>query len=1073
MAVRYSSSQFVGRERELAAVASSLESAAEGRTSTLFLTGTAGIGSSRLLDESGRRLGRLEVPFDVLRGRAWDGGEPYGPVIEAFARPLAALDDVELARVLGPAAEAFAGLIPDLAPRVSALGLLPARPWIVSRDRRQARLLEGIRGVLERLGESRPVVLALEDLHAADAGTRSLVAFLARVTRPGRFCVIASYQPDVLTRDHPFRRDLAAAAESTRPARTIELGPLDQVALAELIAGIEGERPGATLLLLVAERSSGNPLVAEEVLAARRELSAVSVTGTVEQLVAARLAHRSPECRRVLRLLASVGVPLSVGELAAAAAAFEAMADGLPPRSSTGPRHGDGVLDADLAAGLLEAVEAGLVVPNGDATDGFAPDTRIPVRHELIARAIVADLLPAQRRRLHAALGVALTVRPFSRYRHLLDAHETDAARAAALDAASSSAAVDAPRDTLAALELAIELELPASDQDARRESSRLLARAAEASYAGDLAGRAVAFAEAAIARLGERADRLELGLLFDRLARFRRVTGDQAGALVAHHRAVELIAASHPRERALALAGLAQVLMLDGQFTASERCALEAIEVARSAGGEARAEEGHAICTLGIARAWGDRAEEAPALLEEAGRIAEETRRFDDMFRANANLTTALDLLGQRERSIAVAREGIEEARGVGLETVYGNFIRGNVAEGLFLAGRWDEARDWSLQALEWAPSGASVLESEATLAMIEIESSAGEAAARRLGRLLLALETNPDRQFVGAASQAAASFALWRGDVADAARSAELGWSIALPSEDWLLISTMAVTLAEVLAATADDARERRELGPIAAARARAAEVLAVAESAVGRMSADRSVAARRAADASLATVRAFKARLDGHDRATVWDSVARQWERAGDPYQVARARWRQAEAALTENDARAGRRLARGPLREAVQLARSLGARPLLRRLEELAERALIALPEAPKPVGSARGDGTSPDEVEQGRGAGSLPRGATAEVLARAFVDAPAARRTNVFELSAREREVLGLIAQGRTNREIGERLFISQKTVGVHVGNVLAKMRVSGRVEAATVAIRLGLTEPEPERAFRS
>jgi len=54
-------------------------------------------------------------------------------------------------------------------------------------------------------------------------------------------------------------------------------------------------------------------------------------------------------------------------------------------------------------------------------------------------------------------------------------------------------------------------------------------------------------------------------------------------------------------------------------------------------------------------------------------------------------------------------------------------------------------------------------------------------------------------------------------------------------------------------------------------------------------------------------------------------------------------------------------------------------------------------------------------------------------------------------------------VLALVAQGRTNREIGERLFISQKTVGVHVGNILAKLAVSGRVEAAAVAIRLGLT----------
>ena len=81
------------------------------------------------------------------------------------------------------------------------------------------------------------------------------------------------------------------------------------------------------------------------------------------------------------------------------------------------------------------------------------------------------------------------------------------------------------------------------------------------------------------------------------------------------------------------------------------------------------------------------------------------------------------------------------------------------------------------------------------------------------------------------------------------------------------------------------------------------------------------------------------------------------------------------------------------------------------------------------------------------------------------IAEAFAGGPAVRADTAFGLSGREREVLSLIVEGRTNREIGERLFISQKTVGVHVGNILAKLAVSGRVEAATVAIRLGLTGP--------
>ena len=84
-------------------------------------------------------------------------------------------------------------------------------------------------------------------------------------------------------------------------------------------------------------------------------------------------------------------------------------------------------------------------------------------------------------------------------------------------------------------------------------------------------------------------------------------------------------------------------------------------------------------------------------------------------------------------------------------------------------------------------------------------------------------------------------------------------------------------------------------------------------------------------------------------------------------------------------------------------------------------------------------------------------------------------APARRgpvATETFGLSGRELGVLAEIVAGRTNREIGERLFISEKTVGVHVGNILAKLGVAGRVEAATVAIRLGLVDDGPDAARR-
>jgi DNA-binding CsgD family transcriptional regulator len=157
------------------------------------------------------------------------------------------------------------------------------------------------------------------------------------------------------------------------------------------------------------------------------------------------------------------------------------------------------------------------------------------------------------------------------------------------------------------------------------------------------------------------------------------------------------------------------------------------------------------------------------------------------------------------------------------------------------------------------------------------------------------------------------------------------------------------------------------------------------------------------------------------------------------------------------------RAGRADARTPLIEAAEIGLRLGAVPLLRELRELAGRALIALP----PAIETRL--TGPDDIPA-REPVAVPVGADgaddrASALVRGVVGvSEGPPRRDTFGLSGREREVLVQIARGRTNREIGERLFISQKTVGVHVGNILAKLGVSGRVEAAAVAIRLGLTD---------
>ncbi len=719
-----------------------------------------------------------------------------------------------------------------------------------------------------------------------------------------------------------------------------------------------------------------------------------------------------------------------------------------------------------MTAGLDEAIEYGFVV---DGPDGLL------LRHELVGRAIEADLLPTTRVRHHAAVAAAMSDHPFMAMHHHLIAHDAPAAGAAAVAAADAAAVVDAPADELAALELAISIrgtaEAGRGARTARSDLADLGRRAAEAAFAAGRVGRAAAYLDAVIATSDARRDRARLGLTYDRLGQFRRVAGDAEGALAARRRAVELVPTGPSPARAAVVAGLAQVRMLEGTFSDAERLSREAIRLARACDPPARTWELHATTTLGVSLGWRADPEAAVAMLRQARAMAEELGDLDELFRVYANLTTVLDLAGRHEEAVAVASEGIEAARSAGLEAVYGNFLRGNAADSLFLLGRWQEARALSMTALEWLPAGVNFLNTMVALATVEIELSAGEPAGRLLGQTMLELEAVRDAQQAVPLHLAAASFALWRGDIADARRASERGWRLAQETEDWILAARTAATVIEVDAAAAAEAREHRDLAGLAAARERARDVMKSAESIVRRHGVLPTLGSRRLADAWLATARAHRRRVDGRDDAATWEAVADGWALLGIPYETARARWREAEAMLGSGAGRAGRRDARAPLIEAIDAALELGALPLLRELRELAHRALITIPAEVDVRLGGRDDvrpalvGVIATPVTAGPMDGSPRAAAKPQPWCAGSAGPPDGQaRRDTFGLSGREREVLAQIARGRTNREIGERLFISQKTVGVHVGNILSKLGVSGRVEAAAVAIRLGLTD---------
>ena len=272
---------------------------------------------------------------------------------------------------------------------------------------------------------------------------------------------------------------------------------------------------------------------------------------------------------------------------------------------------------------------------------------------------------------------------------------------------------------------------------------------------------------------------------------------------------------------------------------------------------------------------------------------------------------------------------------------------------------------------------------------------------------------------------------------------------------------MARMAATTLEVHAAEVADAQERHDLPALAAARSRGPDIIAETEAAVRKHGVARTIGSRQMADAYLATARAYARRIDDRDHPGAWASVAEGWSRLAAPYEVARARWREAEALLA-GSGRPGRAAARNPILEATGIALELGAKPLLRQLRELAHRALIALPDEVETVLAEPPSGPSPARLDPSladllASPEPQPSALIRGIAGEASTERPANGGRDTFGLSAREREVLRLLAQGRTNPEIGERLFITRATVKTHLSHVYAKLGVRNRSELAAKA----------------
>jgi DNA-binding CsgD family transcriptional regulator len=226
------------------------------------------------------------------------------------------------------------------------------------------------------------------------------------------------------------------------------------------------------------------------------------------------------------------------------------------------------------------------------------------------------------------------------------------------------------------------------------------------------------------------------------------------------------------------------------------------------------------------------------------------------------------------------------------------------------------------------------------------------------------------------------------------------------------------------EIAADLAAQARARHEAAGVAEARAVADPFVARADFLTER-AATMGIAPRTRGE--LASIAAERRRLEGVHDVGAWRAAVQAWREVGEPYPEARARARLAEALLATQ---APKPEIEDELRAAAAIADALRAAPLRDEVTRIARWARVDL-------GSA-----APD-------------------LAADATDGQPAP----FALTRREREVLALVADGRTNRQIAETLFISTKTASVHVSNILSKLGVTNRSEAAAVAHRLGIANP--------
>ena len=670
-----------------------------------------------------------------------------------------------------------------------------------------------------------------------------------------------------------------------------------------------------------------------------------------------------------------------------------------------------GAPEAVVRQSLRQAVERGILVAGPDS-DG------VQFRHSLLAEAVYATVLPGEREDLHARVAAYLATipdaPPAELARHWTAARRPVDALPASIEAARRAVRMSGLAEAHGHLERAIRLwdEVPAAAEIAGLELAEVCAWAAQLADQIGAAPRAVVLARRAIELTPDESWQ-RVALLHVRLGEYLYGTAEDSASLDARARAVA-VTREHPgsSERAHALSSLAGGLMVAWRFAESLPMAREALAQARAVG--AQGAEVRALTVLGVDLVHFGHADEGIAILEEALALAERTGDLIGLEKAYVNLTDILATLGRQRAAARLGASGTAALRRHGVVSLV---LTANHVEALLALGEWDECDRISSSALRAATASFPYMN---PLLRADLETWRGDFDSAR-AHLDAARETMRADHGFGIFEAGVAELALWERRWTDAHRLLQEARARAGSDETALLrvwFCAKALWAQAELTALARDCHD--------AVATRRWTVMAQQVITDARRTAAIALRVTPNAGGWLALAEGEYSRAGGGTDAVPWEVAAVAWERLERPPLAAYCRWRETEALL---GAGAARSEAAVPLRSAYAVATAIRAAPLARELEALARRVRL------DPLAPAR---TQPPDPEL----------------------------TAALGLTPREAEVLTLVAQGCTNREIARTLVISEKTTGVHVTHILRKLDVPSRLQAAAIAHRLA---PLPTR----